>query len=241
MKERLHKILARSTELSLRAAEKAIMSGEVSVNGKFLKELGLQADPSLDDIRWKGKPVKASSEKIYLIYHKPKSKLVTKKDTLDRPTIWSDLKNMKGKINAVGRLDYDSEGLMILTNDGELQNRLTHPSYHVKKSYNVKVKGYPTGEEIDQIRDGVKYRGVRYKGATVKMKSETKKHRWLDVTISEGKNRQVRHMFAAIGHPVLKLKRIAIGPVHLGKLEPGKWRPMRPKDLILLKREVGLR
>lgn len=231
MKQRLHKILAQSTELSRRAAEKAIVAGEVSVNGSVVTELGVLADPFIDKIRWKGAFVRPADKNIYIVYNKPKRKLVTKKDALGRPTIWDDLRKFKDKVNAVGRLDFDSEGLLILTNDGEFINQLTHPSHEIKKIYNVKVRGVPPEEALDKLRRGLKYQGNEYQPAEITIRSETEENSWFNVVIMEGKNRQIRKMFDAIRHPVLKIKRIAIGPIFLGRLESGRWRFLQPREL----------
>lgn len=241
MKQRLHKILAQATELSRRTAEEVIARGEVSVNGVVVTKLGSLADPGLDDIRWKGRRIHPLGAIVYIRYNKPKNKLVTKKDLLGRPTIWSDLKGLQDRVNSVGRLDYDSEGLLILTNDGELVNRLTHPKYHISKTYNVKVRGFPSDAALEELRKGITYKGIVYSGARVKIKSKTEKHTWVDVTIAEGKNRQIRNMFFAINHPVLKLKRIAIGPVRLGQLEVGEWRYLNKREVMALLLEAGLK
>jgi 23S rRNA pseudouridine2605 synthase len=240
MKHRLHKILAAATELSRRVAEKAIASGEVTVNGKVVTKLGVLADPKVDVIKWKGRRVQPPREKIYIIYNKPKGTLVTKSDPHGRSTIWSDLKQYKDRVNAVGRLDYDSEGLLIMTNDGELLNRLTHPRHDIKKIYNVKVKGHPKGEALDKIRNGVRYRGISYNPAFIKLRYVTENNTWLEVKISEGKNRMVRKIFSAVGHPVQKLKRFAVGPIRLGKMEASQWRHLRRDEVELLLQEVGL-
>lgn len=235
MKQRLHKILAKASELSLRSAEKAIELGQVTVNGRVVTKLGSFADPGVDIIKWKGVSIGNVLEgKIYLAYHKPKSKLVTKSDPQGRSTIWSDLEMFKKSANAVGRLDYDSEGLLIVTNNGELMNRLTHPKYKVKKVYLVKVKGIPAIDEINQLRNGVSYGGEEYQGAEVRLKSRTKLNAWYEVKVSEGKNRQIRNMFLAIGFPVQKLKRIAVGPVRLGELKAGKFRALTGAELKAL-------
>lgn len=240
MKRRLHKILARSTELSLRSAEKAISRGEVTVNGQVVTMLGSLADPEADIIKWKGKRIGLPQEKIYLIYNKPKNVLVTKRDPLGRPTIWTDLKKFKDKVNAAGRLDYDSEGLLILTSDGELINRLTHPRHEIRKVYYVKVKGFPSNDELNGLRGGLKYEGVQYRPAEIKFKSKTEDNTWIETRIFEGKNRQVRKMFSAIGHPVLKLKRIAIGPLGLRGLKTSSWRYLQGSEREALLAEVGL-
>lgn len=240
MKQRLHKILAASTELSRRSAEKAITAGEVKVNGKVIVTMGCLADVYKDDIRWKGKRIFLPREKIYIVYNKPRGKMVTKHDPEGRETIWSDLKKFRDAVNPVGRLDYDSEGLLILTNDGELINRLTHPRHEIKKIYNVKVKGFPDEDDLTRLRDGLVWRGVKYQPAQVEIRYKTENNMWLEVKISEGQNRQVRNMFEAINHPVLKLKRFAVGPVRLGKLASSEWRFLRKGEKEALLSEVGL-
>lgn len=234
--ERLHKILAQATELSRRSAEKAILAGEVVVNGRVVTELGVLADPRTDSIKWKGKKVFIAREYIYLAYHKPTGKIVTKSDPQGRPTIWDDLKKFKENLNTVGRLDFDSSGLMILTNDGEAINRLAHPRHEVVKIYNVKVKGFPSNDAIAKLRSGITFGGIKYQPAEVRVKSQTEKHTWLDVRIQEGKNREVRNMFGAIKHPVLKLQRKAIGPIKLGMLKEGKWRFLTRKEVYELQK-----
>lgn len=240
MRQRLHKILARSTTLSLRRAESAIAAGEVTINGKVVTKLGTIADPARDSIKWNGKRVELSEKKFYLIYNKPKSCLVTKSDPEGRKTVWDDLAKYKDQVNAVGRLDYDSEGLLILTNDGELINRLTHPKHEIKKVYYVKVRGFPTIIDLNKLKFGLKFRGVRYRPAEAKIKSKTEKHTWVEMIISEGKNRQVRMMFDAIGFPVLKLRRIAIGNLGIRRLKSSEYRHLSAKEVRELKSEVGL-
>ena len=237
---RLHKILAQSTELSRRNAEKVIAAGEVFVNGKAVTKMGVLVDPARDRIGWNGKIISLPETNIYVIYNKPKETLVTKKDSGGRSIIWDDLKRFKDKVNAVGRLDYDSEGLLILTNDGELINRLTHPKHDIKKIYNVKVKGFPLEEKLDKLRKGMTFEGEEYRPAEISFTRKTENNTWFEVKISEGKNRQIRNMFVAINHPVLKLKRFAVGPVRLGRMEPGEWRFLKPKERQLLLAEVGL-
>lgn len=202
--------------------------------------LGSFVDSGKDTIRWKGRVVADRADKIYLIYNKPKSCLVTKMDPEGRRTIWEDLGNFKDRVNAAGRLDYDSEGLLILTNDGELINRLTHPTHEIKKVYYVKVRGLPTDSILNKIRFGIKHEGVKYRPADVRIKSKTEKHTWVEVKISEGKRRQVRNMFFAIGHPVLKLRRVAIANLGLRRLESGTWRHLSRKEVVTLLEEVGM-
>jgi len=240
MKQRLHKILAASTKLSRRAAEKAIEAGEVKVGGHLVKKLGTLADPFQETITWKGKKVRPPQEMIYIAYHKPKRRLVTKSDPEGRPTIWGDLRQYKDKINTVGRLDYDSEGLLLLTNDGELINRLTHPSHEVVKIYQVKIQGEPSRESIEQLRNGIRYHGINYAPAEVKIVSRADSNTWVEFRISEGKNRQLRNMVDAIGHRAQKLKRLSIGPIKLGALRPGEWRVLRRSEREALYKLVGL-
>ena len=244
MKQRLQKILAASTKLSRRAAEKAILgaieAGEVKVGGHVIKTMGTLADPFLETITWKGRKIRLPQEQIYIAYHKPKRRLVTKSDPEGRPTIWNDLRQYKDKVNAVGRLDYDSEGLLLLTNDGELLNRLTHPSHEVIKVYQVKIQGEPSRESIEELRNGIRYHGVNYAPAEVKVVSRADLNTWLEFRISEGKNRQIRNMVDAIGHRAQKLKRLSIGPIKLGALRPGEWRVLRRSEREALYKLVGL-
>lgn len=241
MNQRLHKILAQSTKLSRRAAERAIATGEVTVNGKIVNKLGTLADPYIDIIKWKGVVVRPPREEFYIMYNKPKGRLVTKNDELKRPTIWSDLRDLKDRVNAVGRLDFNSEGLLVLTNNGELLNRLTHPKYKVSKVYNVKVRGFPTEEGLAEVRAGIKYHGVSYMPAQVRIVNKTDKHTWLDIKIAEGKNHEIRNIFTAIGNPVLKLRRVELGPLRLGTLPIAKSRFLRKKEIEELFQLVGLR
>ena len=237
MKQRLHKILAASTKLSRRAAEKAISAGEVKVGGHIVTTMGTMADPFQETITWKGKKVRPPQEKIYIIYHKPKRKLVTKSDPEGRPTIW---RQYKDKVNSVGRLDFDSEGLLLLTNDGELLNRLTHPRHEIIKIYQVKIQGEPTEERLEKLRKGVRYRGITYAPAKVRIISKTDAGVWLEFRITEGKNRQLRNMVDAIGHRTQKLKRLAVGPIKLGALKPGEWRLLRRSEREILYKLTGL-
>lgn len=234
-KERLQKIIAQATELSRRAAEKVIAEGLVSVNGHVVTKLGTCIDPYSDAVFYKGRRLLTHQPKIYLAFNKPRNYMVTKSDPEDRPTIWDCLDKWKDKVNSAGRLDFDSQGLMILTNDGQLLNRLTHPSKEIDKNYNVKVKGRPSEEALDILRNGVKLEDGITRPATVVVNKEESINTWLNIRIHEGKNRQVRRMCQAIGHPVLRLKRTSIGPVKLGQLQSGKCRHLTELEVSTLR------
>lgn len=235
MKQRLHKIIANATSFSLRAAEREISLGHVCVNGKKVTEQGMSVDAMRDEITIEGKILRIRSSKTYLKYYKPKKRIVSKSDDRGRKTIWNDLDRYKHKLNSAGRLDYDSEGLLIITNDGELINLLTHPRYHLEKVYMVKIKGSPKDEELMKLQEGTCYEGVTYQPCKMKRKEKVGSHVWFEVTIFEGKNRQIRNMFNSIDYDVVKLKRIAIGPIKLGTLKPGECMKFTFRELSALR------
>jgi pseudouridine synthase len=233
MTQRLQKILAQATDLSRRAAEKAIEEGLVKVNGRVVTKMGVKADPARDEIIYKGRVLRFNFPKIYIAYFKPRNTIVSKSDPEGRPTIWDRLhKDMAACLNAAGRLDFESEGLLILTSDGEALNRLTHPSHELWKTYLVKVSGIPNEKELAAVRDGVRLDDGVTLPARVKLFRSTDKNATLELSIQEGKNRQIRRMMNKLGHMVMKLRRTAIGEMRLGNLRPGEWR-------YLNKREVG--
>jgi len=216
------------------------MSGKVKIDGQVCTNLGTKVDPLKNQIRVDGKLIRYSSKHIYIIYNKPRFELVTKKDERGRRTIWESLSGFKHKLNAAGRLDFDSEGLLILTNDGGLIHRLTHPSFEVEKEYIVKVEGVPREDKLNRLRRGVSIGGVVYSPASITIKKRFTKSTWLLVSLKEGKNREIRKMFEYIGCPVLRLKRIRIGPVKLGNLPPGKWRHIDKNILKILLKKLGI-
>lgn len=237
MQERLQKILAQGTKLSRRAAENAIRDGLVRVNGVVVTRLGSKADPDNDKITYNGRPVRIAGQKIYILFNKPRNVIVSKTDPEGRETIWDRLNpGMKDTLNSAGRLDYDSEGALLLTNDGILINKLTHPSQEIWKTYYVKVSGHPTDEKMAKLRGGILLEDGMTLPAKVNFLRRTEKHTCYEISIKEGRNRQIRRMFRAIGHPVQRLRRTAIGMIRLGSLKPGEWRYLSRKETIYLRK-----
>ncbi len=236
---RLQKLIALATDLSRRAAEEAMTRGEVTVNGAVAKVMGTTVDPAIDKVCLKGKPVKAPERFLYLAFYKPRRIVVTKKDPEGRKTIWDYLDNWKEKVNSVGRLDYESEGLILLTNDGEMLNSLTHPRHEILKVYVAKVKGEPTSETIEKLKSGIKLEEGKTLPAEIKVVRVAESNTWLQVGIREGKYRQIRRMCEAVGHPVLKLKRVSIGPIRLGEMKAGEWRFLSQKEIFNLEKALA--
>jgi 23S rRNA pseudouridine2605 synthase len=251
--ERLQKILAAAGVASRRKSEELIASGQVSVNGKTVTEMGAKADPEVDRISVNGQILHGPERKVYLLMNKPKGYVTTVSDPEGRPTIMDLLPNIPARVFPVGRLDYTSEGLLLLTNDGELMQKLTHASSHFLKTYLVKVSGIPTREAIETLRSGIVLPPVKahdIHGQPLKRKpsSESRPAKtspakieliregdnpWYEITIIEGRNRQLRRMFEQIGHRVEKIKRVKYGPLVLD-VEPGKVRPLTREEVASL-------
>lgn len=222
-KIRLNKLIADSGIASRRAADRLIEEGQVTVNGKKVYELGVKVDPHADKIVIQGKPLRKKFEHLYLMFNKPKGVLTTMDDPLERPTIKAFLEEVPTRVFPVGRLDWDSEGLILLTNDGEYANRVTHPKAEVTKTYLVKVDGKPSDEQIRKLLNGVSIVGGRVTAKSVeKVKRGREQYEWLKIVITEGKNRQIRQMFEKIGFDVMKLQRVAIGRLRIGNLGRGE-------------------
>ena len=235
--ERVQKILSKAGFGSRRGCEKIIDEGRVTVNGKKIS-LGTKADPSIDDIRVDDMPLRRSEKKVYIAVHKPRNMLSLNSPGDDRPTIF-DLVKDERHLYPVGRLDFGSEGLVLLTNDGELANRLSHPRYEHDKEYEVRVTRKPDDEQLAIWRRGVVLEdGYRTLPATVEVKSYTKNGAWLIVVLREGKNRQIRRTGIRIGLPVRQIRRVRIGPIELGKLQPGHFRYLKPDEIQALKKYV---
>ncbi len=240
-KIRLQKIIADAGIASRREAEKLIMEGQVMVNGRLITELGFKADPVTDAIKVRGKLIKKTENIVYIAFNKPKMVMCTTNDPEGRQTIYDIIGNkMKERVFPVGRLDYHSEGLILLTNDGEMAFRLTHPKYKVEKVYEVKVKDLPAEEKLDKLRKGIYLEDGKTMPCEISFLKNTKENSWFKVILKEGKKQQIRRMFMRIGHPVMKLKRVAIGPLNLGKLPQGAFRNLTEKEVSLLKKAVGL-
>lgn len=237
-KIRLNKLIAESGLASRRAADKLIEEGQVSVNGKKVYELGIRVDPQADRILVDGKLLKKPTEKIYVMFNKPKGVLTTMEDPLERPCVADYIEKVPFRVFPVGRLDFDSEGLLILTNDGEFANKVMHPKLEVTKTYLVKVDGQPEKHKLEKLLKGVSIEGGRVSAKhleKIKPSGEKKsdKYDWYKMVITEGKNRQIRQMFAKIGFDVLKLQRVAIGRLRIGALQTG--------DLVFLNETAAQR
>jgi len=236
MTERLQKVLAHAGIASRRAAERLMLAGRVTVNGKIATELGVKVDPQRDAIKVDGHRIgPAPSRRTYLAFHKPRGVVTTMSDPEGRPTVRDYLRGVRPRLFPVGRLDYDSEGLLLLTDDGTLARDLMHPSRGVEKTYAVKVKGQPENDVIIRLRRGVTVEGRRTGPAQVRIVRRGD-NAWLQVTIAEGRNRQVRKMLQAVGHPVQRLRRIRYGGVELGALPVGGLRALTEAEIAQLRR-----
>lgn len=231
MEERLQKILAKAGVASRRRAEELIRQGRVTVNGEVITELGFKVDPASTVITFDGQPV-TLEDKVYILLNKPLGYVTTLSDPQGRPIITDLIPDIAQRVFPVGRLDFDTEGALILTNDGRLGQSIIHPSYEVNKTYVATVKGNPTRAQINQLRKGVLLDdGHKTWPAKVRVMNVTSTGTTLELIIHEGKKRQVRRMLAAIGHPVEALKRTAYGNLKLGNLARGSYRFLTPHDL----------
>lgn len=231
MSERLQKVLAHAGIASRRAAERLIVEGRVTVNGSIVSELGTKVDPDRDAIKVDGKRVGAPPQtRTYLALNKPRGVVTTLSDPEGRPTVKDFLRGIRARVYPVGRLDYDSEGLLLLTDDGGLARDLMHPSHGVEKTYLAKVKGQPETDVLLRLSRGIPLDGKRTGPAKVRIVRRGD-NAWIEITIAEGRNRQVRRMFQAVGHPVQRLRRLAYGGVLLGRLPVGQLRPLSAAEL----------
>jgi 23S rRNA pseudouridine2605 synthase len=237
--ERLHKVLARSGVASRRRCEELIAAGRVKVNGETVSTPGSKVDPEHERIEVDGKPIALPREHIYLLLNKPAGYVSTVHDPQGRPTVM-DLVRAPGRLYPVGRLDMDSEGLLLLTDDGDLTQRLTHPSYEHEKEYHVWVDGRPTARTLRRLREGIELEDGFTRPAEVTVLRQEADGTWLRFVVHEGRKRQLRRMCTAVGHPVRRLLRVRMGPVHLGDLSPGQYRPLTEEEHDLLKQAVGL-
>jgi pseudouridine synthase len=231
---RLQKYLADAGIASRREGERMIEAGRVEVNGKVITTQGVRVDPGHDVVRVDGRRVQGSGRRVYYLLHKPKGFITSASDPEGRPTVLELLQGVRERIFPVGRLDWNSEGLLILTNDGDLTYRLTHPVNHVPKVYRVKVKGGISGVEVESLRKGMVLEGRKTLPARVERVSG-QANTWLEITLYEGRRNQIRRMLDRLGHRVQKLKRIAIGPIHDRALKPGEWRRLTTEEIRLLR------
>jgi pseudouridine synthase len=239
--DRLQKVLAHAGIASRRACERLIVEGRVSVNGSVVTELGTKVDPARDAIRVDGKRVgQAPRHKTYLALNKPRGFVTTLSDPEQRPTVKDLLRGVRARVYPVGRLDYDSEGLLILTDDGDLSRDLMHPSSGVVKTYLAKVRGEPAPEALRRLERGVRIEGRPTLPAGVRLVRRGE-NPWVEIRIVEGRNRQVRKMLEAVGHPVMRLRRVGYGPLTLGKLPSGGVRPLTSGEIEALRRAGSVR
>lgn len=229
-KVRLNKFLADSGVASRRKADEVISSGRVQINGKTVFELGVRVEPGIDRVTVDGKPVKPPTLKLYVIFNKPENVLTTMEDPEGRPTVADYMEQLPVRVFPVGRLDWDTEGLLLLTNDGDFAQKVMHPREEIPKTYLAKVDGQPTDKDLNKLLNGVTIPGGNVKAWHVERAKvgDSKQYDWIKIVIGEGKNRQVRFMFQKIGFDVKKLKRVAIGQLTLGALEKGEYAFLDP-------------
>jgi 23S rRNA pseudouridine2605 synthase len=229
--ERIQKILARAGISSRREAERLIVEGRVMVNGKVVDALGFKADASRDYIKVDGKRIARPEPPVTVLLNKPRNMLSTVKDPLGRPTVMDLVKKVRARVYPVGRLDFDGEGLLLLTNEGDLAYRLSHPRFAIPRTYEVKVEGIPAEKELKRLKSGVSLEDGRASAVSVRVLGRGEKNCRMRVVVTEGRNHLVKRMLEAVGHPVLKLKRVQFGPLHLGDLSPGQFRYLTPEEI----------
>lgn len=232
---RLNKYIAQAGIASRRRADQLIAYGKVRINGRVVRELGTLVMPG-DKVDVSGTPIKPIEETIYLVVHKPTGVMTTMRDPEGRRTIVELLPKKMPRVVPVGRLDYDTAGVLLMTNDGELANKLLHPKFGVEKMYRATIGGRLTPEDVQALHDGVTLKTYKAAGAKVRVVSVRSGYSVVDITIHEGRNRQVREMFETLGHPVQTLVRLRFGPISLGDLGVGRTRSLTPKELAALRR-----
>lgn len=236
---RLQKYLAECGVASRRHAEEMIAQGLVQLNGVTVREMGIKVADG-DEVRVRGELVVLQTEKRYVMYYKPIGEVTTSSDPEGRPTVLDQFKDFPVRLYSVGRLDFDSEGLLLLTNDGDLTARLTHPSGEVNKSYIARVSLQLTETDLGRLRGGIMIDGRKTARAGARILREESLFTDVLITIHEGRNRQIRRMVEAIGHQVLRLKRVKYGPVELGSMERGQWRDLSTQEVRDLMRAAGM-
>jgi len=240
MQERLQKIISAAGVTSRRASEELILAGRVTVNGTVVTELGSKADPSVDTVAVDGNPLTIASKKLYILLYKPVGFLTTLDDPEGRPLVTDLLKEVGERVYPVGRLDYNTEGLLLLTTDGEWANQLMHPRHEVEKEYHVRDRGKVHKSQLDQLAGGVDIDGRKTAPARASMIKEGEQNDWFSLTIHEGRNRQVRRMCEAVSLAVVRLRRVRYGMLSLGALKPGEFRYLTEAEVRGL-RDPGLK
>jgi 23S rRNA pseudouridine2605 synthase len=237
--ERLQKIIAHAGVASRREAESMIRDGRVTVNGRVVTELGSKADVERDHIKVDGKLITRKETHRYILLYKPKEVMTTVEDPQGRRTVIDLVRGVRERIYPVGRLDFHSEGLVLLTNDGDLAYKVSHPTHGSVKTYHVKVRGVPEERLVDKLRRGITLDGKRTLPCEIDRikttgKGEEEGNSWFEVKLREGRTQQIRKMFQAVGHPVSKLRRVAIGPISDPQLTPGVWRELSEREVRML-------
>jgi pseudouridine synthase len=240
LKVRLNKFLSEAGVASRREADRWILEGRVSINRKIVDELGVKVDEDQDVVQVDGKTVKKESRLLYVLLNKPAGYLVTLKDPFHRPTVRDLVPSSLGRLFPVGRLDFESEGALLLTNDGELAFRLTHPRFGVRKTYVAKVRGEPDEKALRRLGRGVFLEGKKTAPAKAALLTASPRSSWLRIELYEGRKREVREMCRAVGHPVLELRRVEFAGLGLKPLKPGEWRHLEPREVRRLKKLVDL-
>jgi 23S rRNA pseudouridine2605 synthase len=234
--ERLQKLIAQAGVASRRKAEELMAAGAVSVNGEIVTELGTKADPARDKIKVNGKlinPLLEQREKVYVLLYKPRGCLSSVSDPEGRKLVTEFVPSNLGKLHPVGRLDYNTEGLIILTNDGAFTNFVTSARNRIPKVYEARVKGLPPEAALNRLRRGVRLDdGFKTAPAEISLQTQTEKNAWLQITLHEGHNQQIRRMFDHIGHSVVKLRRVGIGPLRHERMTPGLFRFLSPEEVV---------
>jgi pseudouridine synthase len=240
MQIRLQKILSTAGVTSRRAAERLMTEGRVTVNGEAVRELGTRADPETDDIRVDGRGIRRAARRIYILLNKPRGYVTTRSDPEGRPTVLDLVPGLDEYVYPVGRLDYDSEGLLLLTNDGDLAAALTHPSHEVPREYHARVRGVPDASAVARLARGMALEGQRTAPAHVSLVAtgvgQAADQSVIAITLHEGRTRQVRRMCEAVGHPVVRLRRVRIGPLSDSTLKTGSCRPLTAREVAALRK-----
>jgi 23S rRNA pseudouridine2605 synthase len=238
---RLNKFLAHAGVCSRREGDRWIAEGRVSVNGKVVQELGEKIDPARDKVIANGRPVRGEVERqVYILLNKPTGRIVSVKDPFGRPTVMDLLSHLPARVYPVGRLDLDTEGALLLTNDGEMALRLIHPRFGVAKAYEARVEGDPTETDLDKVRKGIFLEGRKTAPARIQVLRRSHRHSTLRVEIHEGRKREIRKLFEAVGFPVTALTRVEFAGLTLEGLRRGQWRHLTAAEIRRLKKLVGL-
>jgi 23S rRNA pseudouridine2605 synthase len=237
---RLVKWLAGTGAASRRGAGDLVFAGRVKVNGQVVREPWFDVDPSNDRVHLDGKPLRAPASNVYILLHKPRGCVTTRRDPQGRMTVMDCLKGVKAPVRPVGRLDYDTDGILLLTNDGTLAHRLTHPRYGVERTYRAKVRGHPEEQTIRRLVKGIAVEDGRAAAENIRLESRLANAAWVRLTVREGRNHLIKRMFETVGHPVVKLHRVSFAGLTLRGLKSGEWRYLKDPEVNGLRRLAGM-